>query len=188
MDCAICGADNLPTARFCDRCGSALVAQPPATGATVSLSQGAQAVDRTAHHARVYDTLNAASGPAEPPIMSVRTPPGPPAPAPYTPTSYVSAPQQSSAALISMILGIVAMGLFVLLLCTVVLSPFTIALGIPAVFFGRRAQREIALSGGRLTGAGMARAGMTLGWINIVLSLIGFVMLCSVSFVALLGA
>ncbi len=193
MNCAVCGADNLSTARFCDRCGSALVAQPPATGATVSLNRDDPVAERAAHHARVYEPPTAASRPVEarsiePPTARAWTPASP-APAPYTPSYHVGAPpQQSSAALISLILGVVAMGLFVLLLCTVFLSPFTIALGIPAVFFGRRAQREIAQSAGRLTGAGMARAGTTLGWINIVLSLIGFVMLCSIFFLALLGA
>jgi hypothetical protein len=193
MNCAVCGADNLPTARFCDRCGSALDAQAPATGATVSLNRDAgESPGRAEHHARVYESPSA---PPRQPTASASparswTPPAPsPAPAPYVSSYNVGTlPQQSSSALLSLILGIVSVSLFVVLLCTLFLSPFTIALGIPAVFLGRRAQREIALSNGRLTGAGMARAGTILGWINIALSLVGFVALCSIPLLAVLGS
>jgi hypothetical protein len=44
--------------------------------------------------------------------------------------------------------------------------------GIVAVVLGRGAQREIAASGGRLTGAGMAKAGVVLGIIGAVLGVL----------------
>ena len=40
------------------------------------------------------------------------------------------------------------------------------------VIFGRRAKREIEASGGRLGGSGLATAGIILGWIGIVLTVL----------------
>jgi hypothetical protein len=200
MQCAVCGTENLPTARFCDRCGSALQAQTPATGATVSLGRDSRAAaSHPAPHARVYDVADESS-PAPPlaapvpPAAPLRGPGGQPYVPTFGPSSYAPAAgagtvaQQSSAALFSLILGVVAMTLFVLLLCTVLLSPFTIVLGIAAVFFGRRAQHEIAASRGQLSGIGMARAGMILGWINIALSILGFIALCAIPVLTALGS
>ncbi len=46
-------------------------------------------------------------------------------------------------------------------------------LGIPAYILGRRAEREIQASGGRLTGEGLAQAGWLLGVVSIVLMILG---------------
>lgn len=54
---------------------------------------------------------------------------------------------------------------------------------IVAVITGSMAKKEIAQSGGALTGDGMAKAGLILGWIGIILSLIG---LCVVGAIFLL--
>jgi len=46
-------------------------------------------------------------------------------------------------------------------------------LGIPAYIIGRRAEREIAASGGRLGGEGLAKAGWILGLVSIALMVVG---------------
>jgi hypothetical protein len=70
-------------------------------------------------------------------------------------------------ALASLILGLA----LVYLPCV---SPVT---SILAVVFGKRGQREIAESGGRQDGAGLATAGIILGWIGIALTAIGLAVL-----------
>lgn len=47
--------------------------------------------------------------------------------------------------------------------------------GIPAVILGMSARKEIAASGGAQTGDGMAKAGVILGWIAIVLGVLGVI-------------
>ena len=69
--------------------------------------------------------------------------------------------QNSSLAVISLIAGIAS---FVIL-------PLLGA--IAAIITGNMAKKEIAQSAGRLTGEGMARWGMILGWVNIAFSVIG---------------
>lgn len=73
-------------------------------------------------------------------------------------------PQQNKKALWSMILGILGLvccGLFA---------------GIPALILGNTAKKEIAASGGSQTGGGMATAGVILGIIAIVLSVIQIIL------------
>jgi hypothetical protein len=84
---------------------------------------------------------------------------------PY-PSTPPSSPQESSgkavAALVLGILGLTSCGL----------------LGIVALFLGQQAQEEIAQSGGRLTGKGMADAGVVMGWICVALLLVGVLFAC----------
>ena len=68
-------------------------------------------------------------------------------------------PQSNKKALWSMILGIVG----------VVLCCAGILFGVPALILGNMAKKEIAASGGAQTGAGMAKAGVILGIIAIVI-------------------
>lgn len=91
--------------------------------------------------------------------MSYTPPPPPP---PGGPGGYAT-PQTSQKALWSMILGILGLvccGLFA---------------GIPALILGNSARKEIAASGGALSGDGMAKAGVILGWIAIALSVLGLI-------------
>jgi hypothetical protein len=69
--------------------------------------------------------------------------------------------QTSSLAVISLISGIA--------------SYFIVPLlgAIAAIITGNMAKKEIAESAGRLTGEGMARWGMILGWVNVGLSVVG---------------
>lgn len=83
----------------------------------------------------------------------------PPHAGPYPPPGYwppyPPPPQNSTYAILSLVMGI--MGLTVLGLIGAIL----------ALVFGNLAKNEIAQSQGRLTGEGYARTGVTLGWISI---------------------
>jgi len=79
-------------------------------------------------------------------------------------------PQTPGSATASLILGI----------CSIVLCP--LICGPLAVVYGNRAKHEIDGSGGRLTGRGMAQAGVVMGWIGIALTVIGIL-----AFVALVA-
>ena len=73
-------------------------------------------------------------------------------------------PQTNQKALWSMILGILGLvccGLFA---------------GVPALLLGNMAKKEIAASGGAQTGDGMAKAGVILGIIAIVWSVLSFIL------------
>ncbi|HSE08927.1 MAG TPA: DUF4190 domain-containing protein [Nocardioidaceae bacterium] len=91
--------------------------------------------------------------------MSYTPPPPPPPPG----SGGYATPQTNQKALWSMILGILS------LVCCGLLA------GIPALILGNSAQKEIAASGGAQTGAAMAKAGVILGWISIVFSIIGII-------------
>jgi hypothetical protein len=56
--------------------------------------------------------------------------------------------------------------------------------GIAAVILGNQARNEIAMSGGRTQGDGMAQAGLIMGWISIGLLAIGVVVFVIVLVVA----
>ena len=72
---------------------------------------------------------------------------------------YASAGETSGKAIASLVLGI---GGFVI---------FPVVLSILAIVFGRSAKREIAERPG-LGGAGLATAGIVLGWIGVALSVV----------------
>ena len=59
---------------------------------------------------------------------------------------------------------------------------FPLIPAIVAVVLGSSSRKEIAASGGRLTGDSLAVAGVVLGWINIVMCLLGAVLLFVVLF------
>ena len=74
----------------------------------------------------------------------------------------VSATENSSSAIISLICGVLSW-----------LGVFGLG-GILAVIFGHVAKNEIKKSGGQISGDGLATAGLVLGYANIALSVIGF--------------
>ena len=92
---------------------------------------------------------------------------GPPAPLPQPgfgmPGAYAGVPTRNNNALVSLICGIVAF------FC------FGIILGPIAIVMGRKAQAEIAASGGQQAGEGMAKAGVILGIVACVLWAIGLI-------------
>lgn len=99
-----------------------------------------------------------------PPPPEGSYPPPPPPPGAPAPGGYGGVPQQNKKALWSMILGIlgiVCCGFFA---------------GIPALILGNQAKQEIAASGGMQTGDGMAKAGVILGIIAIVLGALSLIL------------
>jgi ABC-type Fe3+ transport system permease subunit len=84
--------------------------------------------------------------------------PPPPPPGQYgQPGGYGPPPVNHGSATTALVLGILS-----LVCCGV--------LGIPAFVVGRRAEREIRASEGRLTGEGMAKAGWICGLIGMILT------------------
>jgi hypothetical protein len=77
------------------------------------------------------------------------------------------APQSSGKSTAALVLGIAG-----LVLCPLFCS-------VPALVLGYQARREIARSGGKLTGRGVATAGVVLGWIGVVFwtAIIGLIIL-----------
>ncbi len=78
------------------------------------------------------------------------------------PTAAAARPRTSGAAIASLVLGILG-------LCAIPLIT-----SLAAILLGRRAQREIAESPG-LSGEGLAKAGVILGWIGVALMVAGII-------------
>jgi hypothetical protein len=98
-----------------------------------------------------------------PPPPGYGTPPPPPG---YGGPGSAGPARNSSKAVAALVIGIVSV---LLGFCCAVLG----LVGIVAIVLGRSARKEIALSGGALSGDGMARAGVILGIIG---SVVGVVM------------
>ncbi len=109
------------------------------------------------------------SGPAGSPYGSPPPAGGHDAPPAFGPGAYggSSPVKRNDSALWSMVAGIVS-----LLCCGVLFGPVAIVLS-------RKATAEIAASGGRQTGAGMAQAGLILGIIGLVGWLLGIILRAS---------
>jgi hypothetical protein len=60
--------------------------------------------------------------------------------------------------------------------------------GIGAIATGHIARREIRASGGQVTGEGLATTGLVLGYINVVLSVLGLIAICLLPVLFGLGA
>jgi hypothetical protein len=181
MECPVCGARNESGAGFCFRCGTPLKgATPAATGPTVNLNRveapqqpdyAAQPAD--ANNARVYDAPSATN------THQPFTVPTGSAPS-YTPPGQYGAgagayPVTSTSAILALVLGIASfVGLSILG-------------AIPAIILGRNARQEIQASGGRITGEGIAQAGIVLGWINVALSVLAMCFFCAAFLIPFLG-
>lgn len=92
------------------------------------------------------------------------TPPPPPPPPGSGGFGYAT-PRTNQKAQWSMILGILS------IVCCGLLA------GIPALVLGNSARKEIEASRGAQAGAGMAQAGVILGWISIAISLLMLILL-----------
>lgn len=131
---------------------------PPASQPTATIPSAEEET-----HARVYEAPSPASS-GTPPY----TVPGGPQysqPGQYQPSTAAYG-VTSNTALIALILGIASF------------FGLSILGAIPAIILGRNARVEIQASGGRLTGEGMAQAGVVLGWINVALSVLGICFFC----------
>ncbi len=174
MKCPVCGAQNDEGTAFCYQCGSAL--RPgnaePATGRTVMLgsdplnqppieptsppnsSNVYGSAPQTRHDARTYDV------PSPQPTLQTSIPPSPSLPtaqSPYLVTSVQSSSSQTS-----------TLAVFALVLGILTWSFLPVLAGLPAVITGHMARREIARSGGRLAGGGLALTGLILGYLSIM--------------------
>lgn len=94
--------------------------------------------------------------------MSYTPPPPPP---PGSEGYGYATPRTNQKAQWSMILGILS------IVCCGLLA------GIPALVLGNSARKEIEASRGAQAGAGMAQAGVILGWISIAISLLMLILL-----------
>lgn len=84
----------------------------------------------------------------------------------YPPPQVSSSSQNSTLAIVSLIMGILGL-------------TFLPTIGsIVAVITGYMAQKEIRQSSGSLSGQGLATAGLVMGWIGIALSLVGICIAC----------
>jgi hypothetical protein len=188
MDCPVCGTANEIGAVYCYRCGSALrpgsTPAGPATGQTVDLNRdrrvpaaplGQPSAPGSSSSWPVNPTTAEDAAGSTPMAGGARVYDAAPRRpvAPYVVGSAQSTPRTSSFAIMALILGIVAW----------IFLPFIAAIG--AIITGHMGRREIRASQGQLSGAGMATAGLILGYINIALSLVAF---CLVLFLVVLGA
>ncbi len=81
----------------------------------------------------------------------------------YVPVAMIAAPVTDSSAIVSLVLGVLAIfGLHILA-------------GIPAIIVGNSALKSIRASNGRSTGEGLARAGIIMGWVSV--AIVGVVVL-----------
>ena len=183
MNCPVCGVANEAGAVFCYRCGSSLAgptspAQSP-SGQSNDPGSGDWATPRESSQPPFYErppesSFNqSAIGPSSAHQGGSRVYNAPPVhpSRPYVVTSAPAIQQTSNLATISLILGIVSF----------VFAPFIAA--VAAIITGHMGRNEVRASGGRLSGEGMATAGLILGYLNIALSLLVFVFLCILPFV-----
>jgi hypothetical protein len=79
-------------------------------------------------------------------------------PAVAAPQFVFAPPQTDDKAVISLVLGVLS------------LVSFSILTGIPAIILGKTSRENIRASSGRLTGEGMATAGIVMGWVSVGLA------------------
>ena len=172
MFCPECGAPNDEDSVYCGNCGALM--EPGEVPDTEEVG-GAPAADSVQE--RIADIpRQAPGGSLEGALSTDELSLAPSAPEPRLAADRAVLPQTSGMAIASLAMGIAGWTLF----------PF---LGsILAIIFGYAARREIRRQPGRLTGDGMAVAGLVLGWImvglgvaGIILGAIGLCLLVSVS-------
>jgi hypothetical protein len=173
MKCTTCDETLAPGVMFCPNCG-ARVPAPSSAGAPTTAVPASYA--GSASSAPPY-TPQPAATPYSPSNATPYSPPQTYQPAqqsyqagqPYMPVALPT----SSAATVSLVFGILAW----------VILPFIGS--IVAVIAGHMARNEIRASGGQLQGAGYATAGLVLGYIQIVLSVLACL---GIMFLAMIGA
>ncbi len=159
MFCPQCGAPNEDDAIFCGNCGAVLDADElPA----VAESEAPEALAEELENEIVEGAPEAAleeidSGPV--PLSDERAVvPPPPPPSRYPPSGAM---QTSGLAIASLVSGIAGWTILPLLG------------SILAIFLGYAARNEIRRDPDRLTGEGLAVAGLVLGWIMVGVSVLG---------------
>ena len=153
MFCPQCGAPNEDDAIFCGNCGAVLDADEVAAPETLAEELGDEIVEETPE-----TTLEEIDSLPVPPIDELPAVPPPPPPPRRAPAPIV---QTSGLAIASLVSGIAGWTILPLLG------------SILAIFLGYAARNEIRRDPDRLTGEGLAVAGLVLGWIMVGLSVLG---------------
>jgi len=164
MNCTTCDAPLEPGVLFCANCGARVVQPSSAATPTIALPEviaPAPPMAQPPYQAPTYGGQYSAGTPQS--YMPQQ--PG------YAPLS----PPNSTAAIVSLVFGILSW----------VVLPFIG--GIVAIVAGHMARNEIRNSGGQIGGSGMATAGLILGYLSVglaVLACVGFVLLAMIGAVA----
>lgn len=158
MKCRICGTVIEPyDAQFCQNCGTRVTATSSAGKETIAIPASAtQRVEATPVESYPLQPYAPQHSSSATPRSSYGSPPAPPPYAPQHGSYQPAVLPTSSAATVSLILGIIAWTVF----------PLLGAIG--AVVAGHIARREIRAANGYMSGDGMATAGLILGYLQIV--------------------
>lgn len=140
--------------------------------------QGTQATGHPPGQCDNCGNVNPADSPFCNRCGAPQTGPGPlPQASPYgtpPPPGYgapmMAAPATNGNAIVSLVLSLSG------LVCLYLIGP------ILGIIFGNKARKEIAVSGGRQTGDGMAQAGVIIGWILLGLSILGIIAVLALAF------
>jgi hypothetical protein len=159
MFCPQCGAPNEDDAIFCGNCGAVLNPDELPPEEELEIAEAAPVEEP---EAEIVEELAEEVVPEEDYVDEFPVAPSPP-PAPPPPPSYAPAPSlpTSGLAIASLILGIG--GLTLLPLFGSIL----------ALIFGYMARNDIRQRPDEVTGEGLAVAGIVMGWIAVVLSIVG---------------
>jgi hypothetical protein len=164
MNCTTCGTALVAGALFCPNCGSRVPA-PSSTGApTIGLPPTYG--EPVPPLSQPYDGAPAATPSAVAPQWVA------PGSAPYG----VAGPPNSTAAVVSLVFGILTW------IFLPVIGP------IVAVVAGHMARAEIRRSNGQVGGNGMATAGLVLGYLQIALLALAICAIIAIGFLTLLGS
>ena len=160
MNCTTCGMELVEGAMFCPNCGARAI---------TSSNVGAPAASLPTTYDEPIPPLAQPYDDAPPTVAPQWVAPGG---APYA----VAGPPNSTAAIVSLIFGIL----------TWVLLP---AIGpIVAVVAGHMARGEIRRSNGQIGGGGMAMAGLVLGYLQIALLALVICAIVAIGILSLLGS
>ena len=152
MFCPQCGAPNEDDAIFCGNCGAVLDADELSA---VAESESPETLAGELE-GEIIEEID--SGPVSPSDERPVVPPPPPPPRRYAPSAAVQTSGLAIAALVSGIAGWTILPLLGSIL---------------AIFLGYAARNEIRRDPDRLTGEGLAVAGLVLGWIMVGISVLG---------------
>ncbi len=171
MFCPVCGAPNDEESTFCGNCGAVLDADAvPETEV-----QAAPAEEPSAEAWGDKEAEEVVPEVDEPEERAVVPPPPPPPPPPPRPPAAAS-PPTSGLAVASLVLGIGGLTILPLLG------------SIAAIILGYMARSEIRRNPHRLSGDGMALAGIVLGWISVGLAILGLLVVGGLGLCGLCGA
>ena len=160
MNCTTCGTALIAGALFCPNCGSRVTAPSSAGAPTAGLPP----------------TYGEPSPPLSQPYDDAPQAVAPQWVAPSSAPYGVAGPPNSTAAVVSLVFGILS---WVML---PVIGP------IVAVVAGHMARAEIRRSNGQVGGGGMATAGLVLGYLQIALLALAICAIVVIGFLTLLGS